>query len=72
MCGGTHVQNTSEIRGVTVTKIKKVPRSFNNFFLYCHTLNSHMHVMPILSSSSFFKIQSKKNIRVSYIIADTE
>ena len=24
MCGGTHVKNTSEIRGLTVTKIKKV------------------------------------------------
>ena len=24
MCGGTHVKNTSEIRGITVTKIKKV------------------------------------------------
>lgn len=25
MCGGTHVKNTSEIIGLTVTKIKKVP-----------------------------------------------
>ena len=67
MCGGTHVQNTSEIRGVTVTKIKKVLRS------YCLTLNSHMYVMPILSSSSLsFYLQSKKNIRVSYMVADTE
>ena len=24
MCGGTHVRNTSEIGGITVTKIKKV------------------------------------------------
>ena len=24
MCGGTHVKNTSEIKGLTVTKIKKV------------------------------------------------
>ena len=24
MCGGTHVGNTSEIGGITVTKIKKV------------------------------------------------
>ena len=24
MCGGTHVKNTSEILGLTVTKIKKV------------------------------------------------
>ena len=23
-CGGTHVKNTADIRGVTVTKIKKV------------------------------------------------
>ena len=28
MCGGTHVKNTSEIQGLTVTKIKKVASEF--------------------------------------------
>ena len=26
-CGGTHVKNTADIHGVTVTRIKKVPSS---------------------------------------------
>ena len=37
MCGGTHVKNTSEVLGVTVTKMKKVSvartRGFEEFLL---------------------------------------
>ena len=32
MCGGTHVKNTSEIKGLTVTKIKKVGIYTARFF----------------------------------------
>ncbi len=54
-CGGTHVKNVADIKGLTVTKIKKVSLYFV-FYLY------------ILANCMY--LQSKKNVRVSYIVSD--
>lgn len=35
MCGGTHVTNTSEIQGLTVTKIKKVKHQYLYLMVNC-------------------------------------
>lgn len=41
-CGGTHVKNTADIRGVTVTKIKKVSLGAKATTVFLHTNLSTM------------------------------
>ena len=56
MCGGTHVKNTSEIRGLTVTKIKKVGILLD-FSLIIYITSRFPPIRPILKPVGLFQSQ---------------